>query len=177
LKKKDETPVEMEIEEQQEQQQAEAPQPEAPEPSPLEELQQRFDELNDRYLRLLAEYDNFRKRTQREKEELYGNSAAATVEKFLPVWDNFERASAFEPDSENFAQGFALIRTGFEDVLKGMSVEPFGEVGEAFDPNRHHAVSHLEDESMGENQIAQVLQKGYKMGDRILRFAMVQTVN
>lgn len=149
----------------------------APEPTELELLQQKYDELNDLHLRMMAEYDNFRKRTQREKDELYGNAAANTVEKFLPVFDNLQRAAVFDPNSEDFAKGFELIRTGLSELLKNIGVEEFGEVGDAFDPNLHHAVSHIEDEAYGENVISQVMQKGYKMGERILRFALVQTAN
>jgi len=150
---------------------------ELPELSELELMQQRCDELNDRHLRLMAEYDNFRKRTQREKEDLYASSAATVVEKFLPVWDNFERAAAFDCNSEDFAKGFELIRTSFQDVLGSLNVEAFGEAGEPFDPNRHYAVSHIEDEALGENVISQVMQKGYRLGERIVRYAMVQTAN
>lgn len=140
-------------------------------------LQKGYDELNDRYLRLMAEYDNFRKRTQREKEDIYANCTVSVVEKFLPVWDNFERAAAFDPGSEDFVKGFELMRTGFSEVLAGLKVEAFGEPGDAFDPARHNAISHIEDEAFGENVVSVVMQRGYRIGDKILRYAMVQTAN
>ena len=143
----------------------------------LEQLQQKFDALNDRYLRLLAEYDNFRKRTQREKDELSGYVTAGTVEKFLPVFDNLERAAGYDTGSEEFAKGFELIRAGLQDVLKNLGVQSYAEEGDSFNPDLHHAVSHIEDESLGENIVSQVMQKGYKLGERVIRHALVQTAN
>ncbi len=147
------------------------------EPDPLTQLQQQNAELNDRYLRLMAEYDNFRKRTQREKEDLYSSVTASTVEKFLPVMDNFIRASSFEQGSDDFKKGFDLIYSGFASVLEGLGVTPFGQPGDAFDPTVHNAISHIEDPSLGNTVVSQVLQQGYKMGDRVIRCAMVQTAN
>ena len=158
-------------------------------PPPLEEseatpaseaealIQEKYDDLQDKHLRLMAEYDNFRKRSQREKDETYANATAAVLLKLLSVQDNFERARQYDPGSEEFAKGFELIEKNFAQTLASFGVEPFGEVGESFDPEKHHAVMHIEDESLGENTVAVVLQKGYKMGERILRHAMVQTAN
>lgn len=155
-------------------------QPQAEEPAPKSEqelLQEKYDELNDRYLRLLAEYDNFRKRTTREKDEIYQHATSTVVSKFLPVLDNFERAREFDKSGEDFAKGFDMIYTGMLEVFASLGVESFGEVGEPFDAEKHNAVMHIEDDALGENVVAQVLQKGYKLGDRIIRHAMVQTAN
>lgn len=148
-----------------------------PPKSELELLQKKFDQLQDQHLRLMAEYDNYRKRTQKEKDDIYQAATADTLQKFLPLQDNFDRASAFECHTEEFAKGFALIEKSFAELLASFGVEAFGEVGDPFDPELHHAVMHIEDENLGENVIAQVLQKGYRMKDRVLRYAMVQTAN
>jgi len=140
-------------------------------------LQQRYDELEDKYLRLRAEYDNFRKRSQREKDEIYANATASVLLKLLGVQDNFERAAQYDCGSTEFAKGFELIEKNFADTLASFGVEAFGEVGESFDPERHHAVMHAEDENLGENVVAAVLQKGYMVGDKVLRCAMVQSAN
>ena len=145
--------------------------------SPLDIMQEKYDGLQDRYLRLMAEYDNFRKRTTREKDEIYGNAASSILAKLLPVQDNFERARQYDCGSEEFAKGFEMIEKNFCETLSALGVEPFGQVGEPFDPEQHHAVMHLEDETLGENVVAVVLQKGYKMGGKVLRPAMVQTAN
>ena len=167
----------------------EAPPPECeenPQPAPeeqeepkseLEQLQEKHDALGDQYLRLLAEYDNFRKRSQREKDEIYANATWGVLGKLLPIQDNFERAAQYDCASEEFAKGFGMIEKAFGEALASFGVEAFGEVGEPFDPKMHHAVMHIEDENLGENVVAQVLQKGYKVGERILRHAMVQTAN
>jgi len=154
----------------------EAP-PAQPEKDTGDELQAQYDALQDQHLRLLAEYDNFRKRSAREKDESYRNATAAVLQKFLPVQDNFERAAGYDTASEEFAKGFAMIEKSLGDTLASFGVEAFGEVGEDFDPQRHHAVMHIEDEALGENVVAAVLQRGYQMGDKILRHAMVQTAN
>jgi len=179
-----ETPVRQEVETAPEQEpcaeQEAAPEAQEATPAPnseLELLQEKYNELQDQYLRLLAEYDNYRKRTQREKDEIFQAATAAALQKILPIQDNFERASAFECHTEEFAKGYAMIQKSFSDVLTSFGVEAFGEVGEPFNPELHHAVMHIEDETLGENVIAQVLQKGYRMGNRILRYAMVQTAN
>jgi len=145
--------------------------------SAIDLIQEKHDELQDRHLRLMAEYDNFRKRTSREKDEIYSNATASVLVKLLPVQDNFERARQYDCASDEFAKGFEMIEKNFSETLVSLGVEPFGEVGEAFDPEKHHAVMHIEDEALGENVIAQVLQKGYKLGEKVLRHAMVQTAN
>jgi len=146
-------------------------------PDQLELLQQKYDEQSDRLLRLMAEYDNFRKRSQKEKDEMYQNALVASVSKFLPVLDNLERAEQYPRDSEDFKEGLDLIFQELKETMTNMGLVPFGEVGEAFDVEKHHAVLHIEDEALGENVVSQVLQKGYKLGERIVRYAMVQTAN
>ncbi|MDR2932244.1 MAG: nucleotide exchange factor GrpE [Oscillospiraceae bacterium] len=148
-----------------------------PEKSEQELLQEKFDELNDRYLRLMAEYDNFRKRTQKEKDDIYPSATAAAILKFLPVMDSFERAAQFEYATEEFAKGFDMMMQNFKDIIASFGVEEVGEVGEPFNPAFHNAAMHIEDENLGENVVSQVFQKGYKIGDRVIRFAMVQTAN
>jgi len=145
--------------------------------SELELLKEKYDDLLDRHLRLIAEYDNFRKRSLREKDEIYGNATAAVIAKLLPVQDSFERAREHDCASEDFAKGFEMIDKDFSGILASLGVEAFGWPGEPFDPEKHHAVIHIEDENLGENVVAQVLQKGYRVGDKILRPAMVQTAN
>ena len=120
--------------------------------------------LNDRYLRLRAEYDNFRKRTEREKAAIYDDATSLAVTEILPVADNLERALQLEECS-------------VEDLRKGVKITAVGEVGEAFDPNLHNAVSHIEDETLGENVISAVYQKGYKRNEKVVRPAMVQVAN
>ena len=140
-------------------------------------LAENYAELNDKYLRLMAEYDNFRKRSQKERDDIYPSATATAVGKCLPVLDNFERAAAFPHADDDFGKGFDLIYQSFKEVLTGLGVEEGGEVGEAFDPNFHNAVMHIEDEALGENVVSQVLQKGYRIGEKIVRYAMVQTAN
>lgn len=131
----------------------------------------------DKYLRLLAEYDNFRKRSQKEKDELYTRIRAETVERFLPVYDNLERALNVPTADEAYRKGVEMTMTGLCDVLEKLGVEVFGETGEAFDPNMHNAVMHCEDESLGENVLAEVFQKGFRVGEKVVRFAMVRVAN
>ena len=140
-------------------------------------LQEKYDALQDQHLRLMAEYDNFRKRSTREKDEIYGNATRRVLVKLLSVQDNFERAKQYDPTSEDSAKGLEMIEKSFSDILSSFGVEAFGEVGDTFDPEKHHAVMHIEDESLEKNSISQVLQKGYKIGEKILRHAMVQTAN
>ena len=150
----------------------------AAEPSKEEELQKQLDEKNDQLLRTLAEYDNFRKRSQREKEALYAECKASVINALLPVADNFDRIFA-NPDGtlEDYKKGVEMTFKQFSDVFKNLGIEAFGEVGEEFDPNFHNAVMHTDDDSVGENTITNVLVKGYKLGDRIIRPAMVAVAN
>lgn len=143
----------------------------------LETMRKKYTELNDQYLRTLAEYDNFRKRSQREKEAVYPAAVASTVEKFLPVVDSFERALAFECADAEFKKGVQMIYESLLSTLRDLKVEELGAVGEPFDANLHNAVMHIEDESLGENTISAVLQKGYRIGERVIRYAMVTVAN
>ena len=155
----------------------EAPKEEAPKESELEKAQKALAQEHDQYLRLAAEYDNFRKRSRKEKEALYTDVKAETAAKFLPVYDNLERALANETADEAYKKGVELIMAEFRKIMTGLGVEEFGEAGEAFDPNAHNAVMHVENEELGENVIAQVFQKGFRIGDKVIRHAVVQVAN
>ena len=141
------------------------------------EWEEKYNAQYDSYLRLAADYDNYRKRTAKEKDAAYGNGKADTIEKLLPVYDNLERALSQETADEAYKKGVEMTMTQLVSILEGLGVEIFGNVGDAFDPNLHNAVMHNEDESLGENTISQVFQKGFKLGDKIVRFAMVQVAN
>ena len=147
---------------------------ETPEVNPGEE---KYNALNDSHLRLAAEYDNFRKRTAKEKEMSYSNGKADAVEKLLPVYDNLERALNQPTQDEAYKKGVEMTMNQLVNIFTGLGVEIFGNVGETFDPNIHNAVMHIEDETVAENTICQVFQKGFKLGDKIVRFAMVQVAN
>lgn len=141
-------------------------------------LAEELAETKDKLLRTVAEYDNFRKRSQKEKEAIYGDSKAEVIGKLLPVVDNFERAAAAaDTDLENYRKGIEMTVKQLLDVFSSLGVEPFGEKGEEFDPNLHNGVMHVDDEELGENVIADVFMKGYKMGDRVVRHATVKVAN
>ena len=140
-------------------------------------LQAKLDQEHDAYLRLAAEYDNFRKRSQKEKDSLYQDAKTDTVSKILPVFDNLERAVNQPTEDEAYKKGVEMTMSGLREVMSALGVTEFGEAGDAFDPNMHNAVMHIEDESLGENVIAQVFQKGFKIGEKVVRFAMVQVAN
>ncbi len=144
----------------------------------LEKLKEDYASLNDRYMRTLAEYDNFRKRTQKDIESRVSYAKTDMLSKILPVVDNFERA-AFnsDTDAEGYKKGIEMTVKQFMEILKSIGVEEFGEVGEAFDPNFHNAVMHIDDENFAENVIADVFMKGYKIGDKIIRPATVKVAN
>ena len=143
----------------------------------LEKLQTDYSDLNDRYMRMAAEYDNFRKRSAREREQVWGDATAKAVAEFLTVADNFDRALAVECADAEFKKGMEMTHRSLQDALKKLGIEPFGEVGEEFDPALHNAVMHIDDDSLGTQVIAMVLQRGYKIGDKVLRYAMVQVAN
>ncbi len=146
----------------------------APEVNPWEE---KYNAEHDSYLRLAADYDNFRKRTAKEKEQLYTSGKADAVEKLLPVYDNLERALNQPTEDAAYKKGVEMTMTQLVSILNGLGVEIYGQTGETFDPNIHNAVMHTEDENAEENTITQVFQKGFKMGEKIVRFAMVQVAN
>ena len=161
-----------------EEQPAEAETPvQEPETSELDTLKADMAKEHELYLRLAAEYDNFRKRSQKEKDNIYRDAQADTVAKFLPVFDNLERAAKQPTEDEAYKKGVEMTLTGLREVMKNLGVEEFGEAGEPFDPNRHNAVMHIERDDLGESVIAQVFQKGFSVGDRVIRFAMVQVAN
>lgn len=143
-----------------------------------EKLQKQLAEKSDQLLRIAAEYDNFRKRSQREKDALYVDCKASVIKELLPVADNFDRIFA-NPDItfEDYKKGVEMTFKQFENVFKDLKVESFGEEGEEFDPNFHNAVMHSEDENLGENVITNVFAKGYKIGDKVIRPAMVAVAN
>ena len=155
----------------------ETPKEETPKESELEKAQKAQAAEHDQYLRLAAEYDNFRKRSRKEKEDLYRDVKSETVGKFLPVFDDLERALAGETEDEAYKKGVELIMTELRKIMTGLGVEEFGQVGDSFDPNAHNAVMHIENEELGENVIAQVFQKGFRIGDKVIRHAVVQVAN
>lgn len=136
-----------------------------------------INEEKEKYLRLAAEYDNYRKRTQKEKDSLYGDIKADTLRKFLPVYDNLERALKQQTEDEAYRRGIEMIMTQFESTMTALGVAEIKALGEKFDPEKHNAVMHIEDESFGENEIVEVFQKGFVMGDKVVRFAMVKVAN
>ena len=157
--------------------QKEAQKAEEPPKTQGELLQEKIDSLNEQLLRTVAEYDNFRKRSQREKESIYPQAVSQTVEKFIPIIDTVERALAVECSDAEFKKGIEMILQNFKDVLQKLGVEEFGKAGEQFDPEKHNAVMHVEDDQHEANTIVAVFQKGYQLGDKIIRHAMVQVAN
>ena len=147
------------------------------EASEFEKAQQALAQEHDSYLRLAAEYDNYRKRSQKEKDNLYTEIRSETVEKFLPVYDNLERALAQETQDAAFKKGVEMTMNQLVSVMEKLGVKSFGAAGDHFDPQLHNAVMHIEDESLGENVIAEVFQKGFKVGEKVVRFAMVKVAN
>ena len=148
--------------------------PEVPEVNPWEE---KYNAEHDSFLRLAADYDNFRKRTLKEKEASYGNGKADAIEKILPIYDNLERAINQACTDEAYKKGVEMTMNELLKIFGNLGVEIFGQVGEEFNPEFHNAVMHTEDESLGENVISQVFLKGFKLGDKVVRFAMVQVAN
>lgn len=146
----------------------------APEKNPFEE---KYNAEHDSYLRLAADYDNYRKRTAKEKEQSYSNGKADTILKLLPIYDNLERALIQDTEDAAYKKGVEMTMTELVKIFTGLGVEIFGEAGEHFDPSLHNAVMHTEDDRVGESTITQVFQKGFKLGEKIVRFAMVQVAN
>lgn len=140
-------------------------------------IEDELKEKNEQYLRLAAEYENFRKRAQRERDGLYSDVKANIVTEFLPVIDNFERANSSDSSSDEYKKGIDMTYNQLLDILAKLKVESFGEKGEKFDPQLHNAVMHVEDETLGENTVADVFAKGYKLGEKVLRTAMVKVAN
>ncbi len=146
----------------------------AAEVNPWEE---KYNAERDAHLRVAAEYDNFRKRTIKEKEASYGNGKSDAVAKILPIYDNLERALNQPTEDAAYKKGVEMTMSELVKIFTSLGVEIFGETGDAFDPNLHNAVMHIDDGNLGENVIAQVFQKGLKIGEKVVRFAMVQVAN
>ena len=169
--------------------QAEAPQAEAPEIETSETdgqaaaqpeadpLEEQLKAEKDKYLRLAAEYDNFRKRSAKEREAIFADVRADTVVKFLPVYDNLSRALKQETADEAYKKGVEMTMSGLREILSKLGVEEIPALGETFDPSLHNAVMHVEDENVGENTVVDVFQTGFKLGDKVIRFAMVKVAN
>ena len=155
---------------------AEAPEA-AGQPSEVEQLQQTIREKDDQYLRLLAEYDNYRKRSQKEKENAWTTARADTIKELLPVYDNLERALKQETCDEAYAKGVEMTMNQLKSVLEKLGVEEIPAQGQPFDPNFHNAVMHMEDEAFGENMVAEVFQAGFKLGEKVIRHALVKVAN
>ena len=145
----------------------------------MEALAKTLADANDKYLRLAAEYDNYRKRTAREKEHLYNDAKIDTIKGMLPVYDNLERGLAQfgAEDDDPHKKGLEMIFNQYKEALTKLGVTPIDCVGKEFDPERHNAVMHIEDESCGENTVVEVLQQGFMLGDKVLRFAIVKVAN
>lgn len=160
---------------------AQEPQPETqPAEAPEAGAAKADDQLaqaQEKYLRLAAEYDNYRKRTAKEKESAWTNAKAQTVAAFLPVYDNLERALKQKTSDEAYAKGVEMTMKGLQDALAGLGVEVIPALGETFDPNRHNAVMHVEDDTAEENTVVEVFQQGFLCGDKVIRFAMVKVAN
>lgn len=131
----------------------------------------------DKYLRLCAEYDNFRKRSQKERDTLYADIKADTLIKFLPIYDNLERALATPTEDEAYRRGVEMIMTQFCTTMDKLGITEIDALGQKFDPNMHNAVMHIQDDAYGENEVVEVFQKGFKLNDRVIRFAMVKVAN
>ena len=160
---------------------AEAPEAEVVDSDPLQEeldaLKAAMAEQEDRFLRLAAEYDNYRRRSQKEKDAAWAASKADTAAAFLPVYDNLERALKQETADEAYKKGVEMTMKGLQDALTGLGVEMIPALGETFDPNRHNAVMHCDDGEAGESTIVEVFQQGFICGDKVIRFSMVKVAN
>ncbi len=141
------------------------------------QVDEKLAQAEEKYLRLAAEYDNYRKRTAKEKESAWTNAKAQTVAAFLPVYDNLERALKQQTTDEAYAKGVEMTMKGLQDALSGLGVELIPALGETFDPNRHNAVMHVEDAAAEENTVVEVFQQGFTCGDKVIRFAMVKVAN
>ncbi|MEA4955286.1 MAG: nucleotide exchange factor GrpE [Pseudoflavonifractor sp.] len=161
--------------------QPEAAGPEAEETNPLleelETLKSNLSEQEEKFLRLAAEYDNFRRRSQKEKEAVYADAKADAVKTLLPVYDNLDRALKQETADEAYAKGVEMTMTGLKKALESLGVTEIDAAGQPFDPTIHNAVMHVEDDTLGENTVAEVFQAGFRLEDRVIRFAMVKVAN
>ena len=157
--------------------------PEAAEETPnplleeLEALKQNLTDQEDKFLRLAAEYDNYRRRSQKEKESAWADSKAETAAAFLPVYDNLERALKQDTADEAYKKGVEMTMNQLKEVLSKLGIEEIPALGQPFDPNLHNAVMHVDDENAGENTIVEVFQAGFRNGDKVIRFSMVKVAN
>ena len=174
-----ETPAGEETPEQQPETEAEAAVTEETTPAeePVNEYKVKYEHEHDQLLRLAAEYDNFRKRSAKEKLSSYTNGKADTLEKLLPVYDNLERALNQPTEDAAYKKGVEMTMNELVRIFTSLGVEIYGNVGDPFDPNLHNAVVHVEDEELEENVLSKIFQKGFKIGDKVVRFAMVQVAN
>ena len=147
------------------------------EETPADTSAQLLAAAEDKYLRLAAEYDNYRKRTAKEKEQTWTEAKAQTVAAFLPVYDNLERALKQSTADEAYAKGVEMTMKGLQDALAKLGVEQIPAQGEPFDPNFHNAVMHVDDDTVEDNTIVEVFQQGFRCGDKVIRFAMVKVAN
>ena len=142
----------------------------------VNEIEKALSDEKEKYLRMFAEYDNFRRRSQKEREGIYTDAVSDAVGQILPIADNLERAGKYS-DGEKVAEGLRLTMNALNECLSRLGVTAFGAPGDKFDPNLHNAIMHEEDESKGEGEIVEVFQPGYKRGDKIIRYAMVKVAN
>ena len=158
-----------------------APQAEAETPDPLlaelESLKTQAAQQEDKYLRLAAEYDNYRRRTAKEKESIWNDAKADAAVAFLPVYDNLERALKQDTADEAYKKGVEMTMTQLKSVLEKLGITEIDALGKPFDPTLHSAVMHVEDENLGENTVAEVFQAGFMLGEKVIRFAMVKVAN
>ena len=170
-KKKQNEPVQEE--------QLEQAQPETVEaqPDPADSMKEQLAQQEDKYLRLAAEYDNYRKRTAKEKESIWTDVKADTAAAFLPVYDNLERAIKQETADEAYKKGVEMTMNQLKEVFSKLGIEEIPALGETFDPNLHNAVMHIDDENFGENTVAEVFQAGFRCGEKVIRFSMVKVAN
>ena len=150
---------------------------ETPKEEELEKLKKEKAELNDHYIRMLAEYENFRKRSQREKDGIYGDAVSDTVAKLLPILDSFDRASNYECPDEQYKKGIDLIGNSIKEAFDSLGIKEIPALGEKFDPKFHNAVMHIDNPAYEENVITDVYRKGYTLGDKVIRFSMVVVAN
>ena len=143
----------------------------------LAEKEAELAEAKEKYLRMAAEYENYRKRSQKERDGIYTDAVSDVIGAILPIADNLERAAQYKEEPEKVAEGLAIVSKSLADMLSRFGIEQFGEPGETFDPNLHNAIMHVEDEAYGEGEIIDVFQRGYRKGDKIVRYAMVRVAN
>lgn len=143
----------------------------------LSKLKEEFNELDDRYKRMFAEFENYKKRSQKEKESIYGMITGDVVASMLPVMDNLQKAAEAKTEDVGYQEGVKLVYRQFSEALKGLGLEEIETVGKRFDPEFHEAVSHIEDETKGEQEIVQEYRKGYKIGNKVVRHSMVIVAN